>query len=476
MTISSDSLPTATSADRSGSRPLRDLDDLASALSGTMTRPLDGGWDDARAAWQLLVDQQPVAVVTAADRYDIAVTIRAAAALGLRIAPQSTGHNAAPLGDLSRTILVRTSALTRVDVDADRRVAHVGAGAVWGQLSEAAAAADLMAIGGFSADVGGVGLLLGGGLGWFARSHGAAIDSVLACEAITADGVVRQLDAASELFDAILGGADVAVITAVTLRLHPIADVVAGALFWPADTTGEVFHAWAAWSADLPDTVTSVVRVLRFPPGPELPPLFAGRAFTVIEVVIQASPIDADALLEPLRSLAPEIDTVARSAPAALFALHMDPPTPVRALGTTAVLRSLPGSVVDALVDTIVDGPAAHLTSIELRHLGGALDRGPASAVSGSCALLHAVAMAPAPTLSAAPNPAAIGAAEAGLTSLVNAVHTVRSSRDVPSFVEAAACDPQRLFGPQLPELRAAKHRWDPNDLVHANHSVMVTG
>lgn len=457
-------------------RPARNLDELSRALSGTLVRPDDAQWDAARAAWQLLVDQQPVAVVTAASRQDISLTMKAAAALGLRVAPQSTGHNAAPLGDLARTILLRTSSMNRVLVDAGQSLAHVESGALWGQVSEAAAAAGLTAVGGFSADVGVVGTILGGGLGWFARSHGAASSSVLALEAITADGGVHHVDAASELFEAILGGADVAVVTAVTLRLHSVAEMTAGALFWPVQAARGIFHAWAGWSAGLPESVTSLVRVLRFPNAPDVPPVFAGRAFAVVEVAAQAGPAESDVLLQPLRALAPEVDTVAPAAPGALFALHMDPPAPVRALSTTALQGALPAPVLDALADAILDGPASVLTSIELRHLGGALDRGRETAATGSHSLLYAVAVAPAPTHAVAPNPAAIAAAKAALAALREAVEPVRSLRDVGSLVEDPTADAGRIFGPRLQTLRAAKDRWDPSNAIHANHSVADSG
>src|SRR5512135_756537 len=70
------------------------LDALALDLDGSLARPDDPGWDAARAAWNLAVDQRPTAVVTAESVRDVQVTVRVAGRLGLRVAPQSTGHNA----------------------------------------------------------------------------------------------------------------------------------------------------------------------------------------------------------------------------------------------------------------------------------------------------------------------------------------------------------------------------------------------
>ncbi|MFF0455048.1 FAD-binding protein [Nocardia africana] len=470
MTFPHDALRRANSrpglvTDRNAELPnnFRTLDDLAAALTGALTRPTDAEWDHARAAWQLLADQRPIAVVTAATTDDVVLTVRAAAALGLRVAPQSTGHNATPLGDLARTILLRTGALDRVDIDADARLAHVRAGARCADLTAAAASAGLVPIGGFSGDVGVVGLVLGGGLGWFARSHGPARASVLELELVTADGVLRRVRAGDDLFDSVLAGGDIAVITALTLRLHAIGDVVAGALFWPVESTRDIVHAWTRWTATVPETVTSVARVLRFPDAPDVPPMFAGRTFAIIEAVVQADAATAHDLLAPLRELSPLVDTFDVVAPSTLAGLHMDPPVPVPALGCGALLRTLTADVVDAIVTAVTDGPADTLTSIELRHLGGALDRTDASPTLGSAALLFAVAMVP--------TPAATDAAAAGFRALTAAVATIRSDRDIRSFTESATA-PERLFGSDLPRLVAAKDRWDAADVIHANHSV----
>ena len=48
---------------------------------------------------------------------DVVAVLDAARALGLRVAPQGTGHNAGPLGPLDDTILLRTSALREVRID-----------------------------------------------------------------------------------------------------------------------------------------------------------------------------------------------------------------------------------------------------------------------------------------------------------------------------------------------------------------------
>ena len=79
--------------------------------------PGDPGWDDARLAWNLTVDQRPAAVALPGSVEDVVSAVRYARAHGLRVAAQGTGHNAGPLGSLADTILVKTAAMRQVSID-----------------------------------------------------------------------------------------------------------------------------------------------------------------------------------------------------------------------------------------------------------------------------------------------------------------------------------------------------------------------
>ena len=156
----------------------RALDTLAADLDGTLARPDDPTWDGARTAWNLAVDQRPTAVVIAETVRDVVSVVHTAREHGLRVAPQSTGHNAGPLGDLAGTILLKTSAMRDVQIDPVARVARAEGGAMWMDVTPAAAEHGLAALAGSAPDVGVSGYTLGGGMSWLARSHGLAANSV----------------------------------------------------------------------------------------------------------------------------------------------------------------------------------------------------------------------------------------------------------------------------------------------------------
>lgn len=115
-----------------------DVESLRERVAGTVV-PGNEEWDDARQAWNLSVDQRPTAVVLPESAEDVVATVGFAAGRGLRVAPQGTGHSAEPMGLLAGTILLKTSRLRGVEIDAESRRARVGAGTLWGEGVPAAA-------------------------------------------------------------------------------------------------------------------------------------------------------------------------------------------------------------------------------------------------------------------------------------------------------------------------------------------------
>jgi DNA-binding MarR family transcriptional regulator len=123
-------------------------------LAGDLVLPDDPGWDEARQAWNLAVDQRPAAVALPESAGDVVAAVRFAREQGLRIAPQGTGHNAPPLGPLDDTLLLKTSRMRGVQIDADAKRVRVEAGVLWLEVVEAAAEHGLAALAGSSPDVG----------------------------------------------------------------------------------------------------------------------------------------------------------------------------------------------------------------------------------------------------------------------------------------------------------------------------------
>ncbi len=202
--------------------------------------------------------------------------------------------------------------------------------------------------------------------------------SIRAIELVTADGEIHRVDHDNEpeLFWALRGGGgNYGVVTALEFDLLPVAEVFAGTLFFPFERTAEVLHAWHEWTATVPDQVTSVGRMLQFPPVPEVPEPVRGKSFAVVEAVILDSEADGRELIAPLADLGPAMNTFAMVPPVGIAELHMDPRDPVPADTDHALLGELPAAAIDALVAAAGPESGSTLISVELRHTGGELAR-----------------------------------------------------------------------------------------------------
>jgi FAD/FMN-containing dehydrogenase len=222
------------------------------------------------------------------------------------------------------------------------------------------------------------GYTLGGGVGFLARRHGLACNALTSLQLVTTDGRLVRADATHEpeLFWALRGGGgDLGVVTELEFDLFDTPQLSAGALFWPIAAAAAVLRAWARWTRELPDELTSIGRLLRVPPAPEIPEALRGRAFAVVELAYLGAPADLDALLAPLRALGPQLDTIGEVSPAALGWLHMDPDQPIPATGDGLLLASLTDDAIDGLVAVAGAHVESPLVSVEIRHLDGALAR-----------------------------------------------------------------------------------------------------
>lgn len=342
-----------------------------------MVFPGDRGWDAARQAWNLAVDQRPAAVALPTTVADVVAVVEYARELGLQIVVQGTGHGAVPRA-LDGTILINMSEMTGVELDLEARTARVAAGTQWLDVVEAAVPHGLTALHGSAKDVGVVGYTLGGGIGWLARKHGLASSSVLAAELVTATGDVVRADPETnpELFWAIRGGGgSFGVVTSIEIALLPVTETYSGWLMWPADRSTEVLGAWADWTRTAPEEVTSIGRLLQVPPIPQMPEPLRGRQFVVVEAAYLGDEQSGRELLAPLRALGPELDTFSVSPAITLTELHRDPPAPSAGTGNAWLLSGLDREAIDAVVATAALDGTSPLVSVEIRHLEGALGR-----------------------------------------------------------------------------------------------------
>jgi hypothetical protein len=450
----------------------RALQALGDRLSGDVVMPGDEGWETARQAWNLAADQRPVAVVLPESAEDVVEVVTFARAKGHRIAFIAGGHNAGTIDWSKDTLLLKTERMRGIQIDPDARRARVEAGTLGKPLATAAGEHGLAYLAGTSPDVGVAGYVLGGGLSWMVRKHGLACNSIVAVELVTADGRLLRVDGEHEpdLFWAVRGGGgSFGAVTAIELELFPIAEIYAGCLLWPIERAREILEAWREWIEAVPEECFSIGRMLQFPEVPFLPDHLRGRSFVLVEPAYLGTETDGAALVQPLRDLQPEFDTVAMMPPSDLSLVNMDPDFPLPYAGDGILLSDLTPEAIDRMVETFVGSPLLH---VEVRHLGGAAavgspDHGVLDAIDQPFVTF---------TFGLTMDAEAVAAVESHVRLLLWELAPWDSGRRYLNFAESKV-DARSIFPEESYErLCEVKARYDPTDMFQANHPVYRTG
>jgi hypothetical protein len=307
------------------------------------------------------------------------------------------------------------------------------------------------------------------------RRYGLACNHVKAIELVTAAGEARRVDAETDgdLFWALRGGGGgYAIVSAIELELFPIADIYAGMIVLPAEVGAAGIRAFRDWSETAPDEVTSIVRFLRPPDRPGVPEAIRDRPLLTIAAACIGTEAEGEARIAPLREIGePITDTFAQIPTEQLSRIHMDPAEPVPGLGHHMLLRDMPDDAIDAFVDVADPGAGSPLVSAMIRAGGGALGRTPEDA--GALAKLDAGFALHAVGLPATPEVA--DAITAQLDRLEDALQPWAAPGAFFNMAERPAPLEDILPADVCARLAEVKRRWDPDDLIRANHELSLT-
>ena len=204
------------------------------------------------------------------------------------------GHHIAGNAVAEGGLMLDLSGMRAISIDAAKRTARVGAGALLGDLDREAQAHGLATPLGINSTTGVAGLTLGGGFGWLTRRHGMTIDNLLGATVVTADGTVRVVSATSEpdLFWALRGGGgNFGVVTSFEFQLHPVGpEVYAGLVVYPFAQARQVLRAWRDFTAGTPDELSVWTVLRKAPPLPFLPASAHGTEVVIFPARPQRRP------------------------------------------------------------------------------------------------------------------------------------------------------------------------------------------
>jgi FAD/FMN-containing dehydrogenase len=191
------------------------------------------GWVDA---W---TSKPSMYVVTAQTAQDVAAAINFAREHRLRVVVKGGGHSYQGTSNSADSLLIWTREMDAITLHdafvgvgcrpthAPQRAVSLGAGAIWMRTYAAVTTQGGRYVqGGGCATVGVAGLIQSGGFGSFSKNYGMAAAGLLEAEVVTADGVVRVVNACQspDLFWGLKGGGggSLGVVTRLTLRTREL--------------------------------------------------------------------------------------------------------------------------------------------------------------------------------------------------------------------------------------------------------------
>jgi FAD/FMN-containing dehydrogenase len=354
--------------------------ELRASLHGEVIDRRHPSYDRARTVWNGLIDRHPTAIARCADTADVVEAVRIARERHPTVSIRGGGHQVAGSAVCDNGLVIDLSAMKEVRADPGAGRVRAQGGVTWGELDRETQVFGLATTGGEVSTTGIAGFTLGGGLGVLMRAHGLACDNLRSIQIITADGAVRTAsrDQNADLFWAARGGGrGLGVVTSFEFDLHPLGREVATAqVLYPFEDAPSVVRAFRNTALESPDEVAPELFLWSVPADPKIPQELHGSPVVYVGAVHAGPGGEAEATLEPLRSLGPPLLDTSGLFPYVDLQSGADEAFPAggRYYMKSHFLDELTDACIDALLEWYAQRPTAE-TLIAIRTLGGAVAR-----------------------------------------------------------------------------------------------------
>lgn len=311
----------------------------------------------------------PALIVRCRTAQDVANAVLFARENNLDIVVRRAAYHAAAYKP-GTYVLIDLMSMHRISIDRLNRTARIEAGASNGEVVLSAQAYGLAVTLGNCATAGAINSIFETDIGWLGGRFGAAIDSVVAFELVTAEGEFLKASATehAELFWSLQQGSCVGVVTAVTLQLHKVQTVLGGMLLLPLAIAPLALQVYQYVTSSAPDELAVQALIGDTPEyGPAL----------LIQACYAGNDLrNGERLLAPLRTFGPPpIDQIAVRSYAELYMILNQSIYP-ESYTTSYKLPQLSAEGLNALLGTVNRRPAQSRVVIQQSH--GAASRGSA--------------------------------------------------------------------------------------------------
>ena len=358
------------------------VQEFRDGLRGRSLVSSDKDYHDARIIWNGSTDKYPAIIVQCSGTADVMDAVNFAREHSILVAVKGGGHNVAGNAMCDSGLVIDLSNMNNVRVDPVAKRAHVGGGALLGDVDRETQAFGLAAPLGVVSLTGVAGLTLCGGMGWLRRKHGTACDALVSADIVTADGsFVRASESEnSDLFWAIRGGGgNFGVVTSFEFALFPIGPMVTlCAPFYPLDeNTAEIIRHWNEFMLEATEDITSQILFWSIPAHPNFPEELHGTPVLIVAAVHTGALDEGEKLIQPLRELGEPVLDLSGPAPYSSVQSAFDPlfiKGERQNYWKSLYVDALTEDVIDIILSRAHDRPNPW-SLIAFWHLGGAMNR-----------------------------------------------------------------------------------------------------
>jgi FAD/FMN-containing dehydrogenase len=453
------------------------IDSLRALVAGPVITPGDQGYEDARKVYNFMIDRHPAAIVQCTDAADVAAVVRHAVNTGTELAVRGGAHSVPGFGTADGALVADLSGLSAVTVDSADRTARAGGGVTWGGFNEATGAYGLATTGGVISTTGIGGLTLGGGIGYLARAHGLSCDNLLSAQVVTADGqmLTASQDDNPDLFWALRGGGgNFGVVTEFTFRLHPVAEIYGGPMFFELSDGPAILGYFNEYIRTAPREYGGFPIFQIAPPLPFVPEGRVGEPFVGVVSCWTGSVQDGEKVLQGFRDVAaPVAEHVgAMPYPALNSAFDALVPRGLQHYWKAAFVGDLTAEAIRTHMEHGPGVPAVNST-VHLYPINGAChDVAPDATAFGHRDANYAVVMA-----GMWPDPADN---EANTRWVQEYDEAIAPHSQGGMYVNFASADDQPKvaanYGSNYARLQEVKARYDPGNVFHLNQNIQPSG
>jgi FAD/FMN-containing dehydrogenase len=448
--------------------------ELRAQFSGELITAATAGFEEARKVWNGCIDRHPALIARCRDTADVVTTVNFARDRELTLSVRGGGHSVVGFGTCDNGIVLDLSAMRRVDIDTENRVARAEPGCTWGDYDSATMAQGMASPGGIMSTTGIAGLTLGGGIGWLSRKYGLACDSLLAADVVTAAGESVRVSAVEnpELFWGIRGGGgNFGVVTLFEFALQPLGTITGGLMLFPWDRLAEVSSFYGTYTNRLTDDFTTMLIGMTAPPAEWVPEALHMQPAVAIVGCHCGDSESAGASLAPIRELGPAVDIFGPMPYTELQQMvDADLPAGKRYYFKGGFVAGLSDELV-ATIDDFMSRRPSPVNELDLHHMGGAIgrvgDQDTAFTDRTSPFMYNVIAIWDDPSEDAAN--------QAWSREFAAALNAYGSGEQYVNFLGDAepASDVQAAYGAdRYARLQELKRKYDPDNLFHLNQNI----